>query len=1153
MSPQKNKHSPADKLINALRGNQDPYSVIKQARETLPPQQYGALLGWIHRNARLAREAFPAAYPKDFNNLHKYPTLPSIPPDQEFIWASTFLQAHTPTIKSFLNKSIEFQRAFLLDNYPLCENILNSIQDEFGQSLWLIKRRLCLLQAAAGLEAQKKYAESVQQGGELGLAGVIAYYVSVRVEPTVTPGQYFNFIKREFESLKIPFDLDSFLQYHAIPDISFSLESTACALRYEFSGTAIDYYEALVCLAPIFSIRAPEQFANNVAPHLATLHAHTGDGRIGGLLAVTGAPLKAAMPIATPRSIAATDALLKGDHQLAWTLANEILVQDPTESDALLTAAQAFARIQSKPERPDGPLFQKIIARLATVITKGSFSTDDVIDLAKRSINFFGDSWASAVIGQAGREISNHPDVKRGDITHYSALFAPRLHPIRAISLPAGGRERAYYLKHLEAQSPASSTQKHVLRVASRDTSLLEHQDDIQRDETLLRSAIQLYGAKRLNEALETCTRLEASNFDYYKRKAICISCRALLAADEPEQCADKITKHFADDRSIFDVLPIAEAAKALHAAPQRVEPGNISIPILFEMTSKHEKGKDDSECVFALLDFLNGHKIKRPSDLKNIKHLFPKSKLIYLLRNVCVESILDRSGLFGSSRALTEERLAICRLLTELDEAELETYQVEAKTLLQKLMLQKRIREVEQSKIYVDTDSIKRTVAEEINESFNRYVALRREKTEQTDSMDFLSMLRKHETGGLQGLFSLALPKNETTSIFVSMVSRLLKEYTLSPEHGLDKYLSVRIRHGTLAAHLRKPVDAAKLVSSRDIGSKGYKSNNYWADRLQLEDPKLRQAVAALIADFSEKFDHLVDEIKSWIQVRTNDNPNGFFDFPITDLSLKIMSEYVTPEVTADRLVDFIIEHFNSILDDCLSFLSGHITDIAKTRASALLDELEAKAEKLNDHHDFSEMTNAIRVAKTETRVAFDRVSTWFRRANTTENDPFQLADAIRIGIETVKIAAPNIAVDIPTQKESSLTIPGRSLATLADIFFIIFENIARHACLDRPTASVSFKTNGVSVYISVENELGHDFNLTEATTRISAIRADLKEGRHVASVSREGGTGFHKLAKLLDHDLGVIPDLDFGFTANSRFSVVFGLPIYHHENTLD
>jgi len=53
------------------------------------------------------------------------------------------------------------------------------------------------------------------------------------------------------------------------------------------------------------------------------------------------------------------------------------------------------------------------------------------------------------------------------------------------------------------------------------------------------------------------------------------------------------------------------------------------------------------------------------------------------------------------------------------------------------------------------------------------------------------------------------------------------MHEFALHPEHGLDAYLSLRIRHGTLSGHLRGPVEREHLVIRRDAAGR-YRPSDY-------------------------------------------------------------------------------------------------------------------------------------------------------------------------------------------------------------------------------------------------------------------------------------------------------------------------------------
>ena len=150
----------------------------------------------------------------------------------------------------------------------------------------------------------------------------------------------------------------------------------------------------------------------------------------------------------------------------------------------------------------------------------------------------------------------------------------------------------------------------------------------------------------------------------------------------------------------------------------------------------------------------------------------------------------------------MLEERQAICRHLVELDPQLVNVYHEELRTLLRRSMLQKRMREVEQRKIYVDVDSFKRHVRSLFKESYARYQDLLREHPDEImePSYQLLSTIRNLVSPEYGLSVELHLPDTPAADLHPREIVRGMRdEFVTSSEHGLDKYLSVRIRHGTL------------------------------------------------------------------------------------------------------------------------------------------------------------------------------------------------------------------------------------------------------------------------------------------------------------------------------------------------------------------
>src|SRR5262249_29268754 len=147
--------------------------------------------------------------------------------------------------------------------------------------------------------------------------------------------------------------------------------------------------------------------------------------------------------------------------------------------------------------------------------------------------------------------------------------------------------------------------------------------------------------------------------------------------------------------------------------------------------------------------------------------------------------------------------------------------------------IIRKGIRQIDVSKIYVDEQGI-RTVGQTIlKESFARYKEMAALSSIETLIMlnpaGFHLLYHVDEKGKLVGtpiskaeLTTAAEGTNGNVKVVTKAQFALFKELFLdvrdrfisSGEHGLDAYLSIRIRHGVLQNQIRSPFEAFHLIS---------------------------------------------------------------------------------------------------------------------------------------------------------------------------------------------------------------------------------------------------------------------------------------------------------------------------------------------------
>jgi hypothetical protein len=482
--------------------------------------------------------------------------------------------------------------------------------------------------------------------------------------------------------------------------------------------------------------------------------------------------------------------------------------------------------------------------------------------------------------------------------------------------------------------------------------------------------------------------------------------------------------------------------------------------------------------------------------------------------------------------------------LLVDLDAKNIDEYHREIKEIQQRLMVKRRMREVEQSKIYVDIEGIKRSVEKIMRESFNRYMSFLKHGLD-ADSAAFRETVRKKAVAGdVEGLLMLSLPRNEINELFETIVVDLRDEFVSSAEHGLNWFLSVRIRHGTFSGQLRSPLEAANLITQRDRDTGAYKSNEFWLDKILIEDAEHAEYLDRRLAKFSKDFDDLVQEMLSdWFQIKKETDEKGMFNFVLTQSQVHLVSGLLNEEATYDQFIDGVFSIFTDRLNWNLEQIRKRIEREAERRVDNLLTSLLIDVTQLNEWVDTRDLTNAIRAAQTEMRIAFDRVIEWFRLSKSTGFEPFLIEDAVTVSLESVKIFAPTFEADIVSiNEERRMLFDGKQLSTVVDIFFIIFENIVRHSeIVAASRAKVTINYEDDCIHFFIENKVGVGVSSSSNKARIESIKTAMRERRSLALISSEGGTGFLKIWRIIAHDFGEEPRLDFGFQSDNTFFVDF------------
>jgi hypothetical protein len=1134
-------------LQKLLRGPADTLA-LSSARQQYRPESYATLVQLLRSNEKLKKRFCPQPFPKTVAQLKDTtPLLERQSLEREILWAKAYLLQLTDQISRFLSLTENYEDLFLKSRFEECHSVLDSVEQQFGMSLWFLKHKLALLQTANGPDAQRTYAIRVQATArKAGFIQFLIYFLSLRNDSSISFDGFIRLYLEHIKKAQMQDDVVDYLNFHILHEVRLPDESLANILRIEFSGAVIDYYETIIKLARLAIANDRTELFKTLSSAIEPLLAKTSDPRLEPLLCGLDQSSwhRQTMDL---QILKVSDLFLSGALETAVKIAREELEERADNADLLILIARAGFRTASEQKVGEPRVFEKIIGEIDADYGNGG-ATHDSFDLLRYAVNFGGQKVADALWGYTQKEYSYDPRESAGGILHYSLTGSRISNPLRIIELSPGPRQR--YVDMLSNLSEGHLSITYANAFGNQESAAgLANSLSWEAKEFL-----QAYSALeqgKFREALEYSVRLIESANGYYRNSAIRIKGYCLLELGQTLELVRFISSSYLAGRPVH-LFPVAQTVEILDKTTRWQLKNDISVPIFLDIAIKIFEFSLEHQRRYAYEDFLFSHNVERPSELRSIREQFDRTKLIHFLRFICVESVMDVSTVFSGSRDIAEERVSVCRFLTELDPENAALYQNEVKDIVRRLMIQQRVLEVQQSKIYVDTDSIKKKIDKSFRESFARYQILLATKT--SFDMDRLLAERreKAERFDIQGLLNLPLPRDEMTELFTSMILQLRDQFVSSTEHGLDGYLSVRIRHGTLQGQLRSSLQAAHLLTQRDSITGGYQTQNDITAEVTESDPILGSQIGSCLARFTSDVDSLIYEIiNEWIQVKKRPEEKGFFDFTLTTAHSSLLSTYVAVGTSIDEFLDKIFHFFLDLLNFHLTMVRNAFNNQVKIRFISLLTALQTDLEALRVTPEVSELIRNATNAKTELLRAIDRVIEWFHLSKSTDREPFFIEDAMSISLESVRTFTQGIEEQIDLRTDKVIVVEGRMLTGLVDILTIVFENIIRHSGLGgRPKAFINVEHDEQVVRISIENEIAENVATQERELQIRTIKHAIAENLYGQSINREGGTGFHKIWKILNHDfriasLRVPAELDFGFTDKRSFLVTFAIPV--------
>ena len=559
-----------------------------------------------------------------------------------------------------------------------------------------------------------------------------------------------------------------------------------------------------------------------------------------------------------------------------------------------------------------------------------------------------------------------------------------------------------------------------------------------------------------------------------------------------------------------------------------------LELPIFFRINSN-----DRIRIKQSLELFLKSLNCSKPTEFINQVENYSKNDVLYFYKNVCSVEILQLSKTFKSTFIVNEERIGICKFLTEFDSNNSSQYKEEIADLTQRNTISKVIAKIDERKIFVNEEKLNRSIRKiqkqnvfqneslsPLNqESFDRYIKLHKYIKENNEYRN-ISPVSFNEEGEVQVTDESYLDSFDVIfyypafQVFSTFFLHIRDLFVFNKENGLDTYLSTKIRHGTLPNHLRSVFETNHLVTTQSNNE--YVENEYWRDKLGLDTAKNKK-VQENLAQFSMAIDNYSKRIKDeFVQCKSESkisHPEAEFDYSYSEEDqIELYISKFHDIYYMDLFIEFSFAELWARTESILEKVRNKFNIEYRDNFLKFLGQLENNLTSNLAKDDVNELLSQIMTCRTDIQHKLNNISQWFRRSESSHEGDYKVNVLAQTSIEITKNIHPNYSFNIDTELNSSTTIRGEYHEHFIDLLNNCLFNMIEHSHLPSKDLNAKLRITEEEGNLS----LVFSNNVDKPEDHVHKL-SEIKEnwGKLDSNIAQERGTGFPKVKKIISSDL--------------------------------
>jgi hypothetical protein len=475
-----------------------------------------------------------------------------------------------------------------------------------------------------------------------------------------------------------------------------------------------------------------------------------------------------------------------------------------------------------------------------------------------------------------------------------------------------------------------------------------------------------------------------------YKNKLENLSIAPILVGSIASQLFDRLLQasQFAEAISLLVNLLIDKPYVKIHIDRQLIVktltdaedeklPDQLELAIFYTMINA-----DVYKRYLAYKRFLKNIKCRKASDIKAAGN----DKLQFFIGKVADRNVLTlHIKEFETEDDVDTERIELCKNMFSITNDK--GYADEITSLIKEHEVRALAQQVNDSKIHVDVQSLINSEFDTEKLMFDTYSEIDEnlEMFEQKNIEGFVEFLKQQYEGKTVYVkFELPTVKYKRI-LFRQMVLNIRDKFLFDPRYGLDKYLSARIRHGTLITQLRNHFLSHFLVTNKKEGGE-YSKISHWTQMRMVNLPETtKEKINSRLLSFTEWLDEqlrIVKEVKIQINTERNEGKDGgLFDYSeehMADIIDKLEDAgYESFDALVHTAIGILWTWTGKVLQDVRAYFQEYQETVLNEMTNLQNDVVALMAASPTLANSFKD---AITSCRTEFQADISVVSSWFK-----------------------------------------------------------------------------------------------------------------------------------------------------------------------------